>query len=225
MKQGDTWRLPGDTLAYFPENTYYEIAVKDSNGRDFKLYPRAQVNPSMGLIASPDIRKYLSRDLYTHVSSIPDPEEEIEFSEPQTSTIHLGDTFFAGDQIAILQKVRPVEGFLKKNLGPVDAAVEAVIKIMGAGSEVYYLKPVFLIRNREAGILPDISEDAGLRISLTSIKPETQEFTFSCESFRRDWIIFKALEKPGINILWAGVLVMTAGFSLSVRRRFSGMRS
>lgn len=221
VKLGENWKVPGDTLSYFPENSYYEIAVHDSSGADFRLYPRAQVNPSMGLIASPDIRKYLSRDLYTHVSSIPDPEEEIEFSAPQTSTVQIGDTFFAGDQVAILEKVRPVEGFLKKNLGPVEAAVEAVIKVMGPEGESFRLKPVFIIRNREAGILPDISEDAGLRISLTSIKPETREFTLSSESFKRDWIIFKALEKPGINVLWMGVLVMTAGFALSVRRRFT----
>ena len=220
LKLGNTWKVPGDTLHYYPENTYYEIAVRDSSGSEFRLYPRAQVNPSMGLIASPDIRKYLNRDLYTHVSSIPDPEEEIQFSEPQTSTVQIGDTFFAGDQVAILEKVRPVEGFLKRNLGPVDAAVEAVIKVLGPEGETFRLKPVFIIRNREAGILPDISEDAGLRISLTSIKPDTQEFTLSAETFKRDWIIFKALEKPGINVLWMGVLVMTAGFGLSVKRRF-----
>jgi cytochrome c-type biogenesis protein CcmF len=214
------WKKAGDTLDYFPENTYYEIAVSDTAGEKFKLHPRAQVNPNMGLIASPDIRKYLSRDLYTHVSSIPDPEEEIEFSEPQTSVVHMGDTFFAGDQVAVLENVRPVQGFLRQNLGPVEAAVEAVIKVMGPQGEVFRLKPVFLIRNHEVGVLPDISEDAGLRISLSNIKPESREFTLSVETFKKDWIIFKALEKPGINVLWMGVLVMTTGFGFSVRRRF-----
>ncbi len=216
------WKKPGDTLNYYPENTYYEIAVSDSSGDSYKLFPRAQVNPNMGLIASPDIRKYAGRDLYTHVSSIPDPEEEIEFSQPQVSTVQMGDTFFAGDQVAVLESVRPVSGFLKENLGPVEAAVEARIKVMGPQGEVFRLKPVFLIRNRQVGILPDISEDAGLRISLTEIKPDSRQFTLSVESFKRDWIIFKALEKPGINVLWIGVLVMTTGFGLSVRRRFSG---
>jgi len=222
VKLASGWKKAGDTLSYYPENTYYEIVVRDSSGEEFRLFPRAQINPSMGLIASPDIRKYPGRDLYTHVSSIPDPEEEISFSQPENHTVHMGDTFFAGDRVAILEKVRPVDGFLKKNLGPVEAAVEAVIRIPAQDGESFRLKPVFLIRNREAGILPDISEDAGLRISLTGIKPETQEFILSVETFKPDWIIFKALEKPGINILWAGVLVMTAGFGLSVRRRFSG---
>ena len=221
VKLNAGWKKAGDTLDYYPENTYYEISVSDSSGEKFSLYPRAQVNPNMGLIASPDIRKYAGRDLYTHVSSIPDPEEEIEFSAAQTSTVQVGDTFFAGDQVAVLEKVRPVQGFLKQNLGPVEAAVEAVVKVMGPQGKVFGLKPVFLIRNHEVGVLPDISEDAGVRISLSSINPEAKEFTLSIETFKRDWIIFKALEKPGINVLWMGVLVMTAGFGLSVRRRFS----
>jgi cytochrome c-type biogenesis protein CcmF len=214
------WKKAGDTLNYYPENTYYEIVVSDSSGKKFNLYPRAQINPNMGLIASPDIRKSFSRDLYTHVSSIPDPEEEIEFSQPQTSTVQMGDTFFAADQVAVLEKVRPVQGFLRQSLGPADAAVEAIVKVMGPQGEVFTLKPVFLIRNHEVGVLPDISEDAGMRISLSSIKPETSQFTLTVESFRRDWIIFKAMEKPGINLLWMGVLLMTGGFGLSVRRRF-----
>jgi cytochrome c biogenesis factor len=31
----------------------------------------------------------------------------------------------------------------------------------------------------------------------------------------------KAMEKPGINLLWLGVLVMSTGFGMSVYRRFS----
>jgi len=218
---GGKWQKPGDTLSYYPENTYYEVLVRDTLGDTFNLYPRAQVNPNMGLIASPDIRKYFGKDIYTHVSSIPDPEEETKFSEPVSSVVHMGDTFFAGDHVAILEKVRPVEGFLKQNLGPVEAAVESVIRILGPNGEAFRIKPVFVIRNRQVGILPDVNEDAGVRIALTEIKPESQEFTLVTETFKPDWIILKALEKPGINVLWIGVLVMTTGFGLSVRRRFS----
>ncbi len=216
-----TWKRPGDTLQFYPENTYYQIEYKDSTGGGFTLYPRAQVNPNMGLIASPDIRKFWNKDLYSHVTSIPSPEEEITYAEPVSSVLQMGDTFFIGDYVAVLEKVHKVNDYLQKNLGPTEAAVEAEIKIYGSANETFTAKPIFIIRNQQIGILPDVCEDVGARIALTEINPTKQTFTLVTEVSKKDWVILKAVEKPGINVLWIGVLVMTAGFGVSVKRRFS----
>lgn len=221
-----SWKKPGDTIEYYPENTYYQIDYKDSTGKVFSLFPRAQVNPNMGLIASPDIRKFFSKDLYTHVTSIPSPEEEVVFSEPEKVVLQVGDTFFVADRVAILEKVQKVNyhpiqaGFL-----PGDVAVEAIIKIMGPDQKVFTAKPIFMIRQQQIGLLPDVVEDVGARITLAEINPKDQTFTLNLETTKTDWVIMKAMEKPGINILWMGVLVMSFGFGLSVYRRFSGSGS
>lgn len=214
------WKKPGDTLEFYPENTFYQIDYLDSLGKKFSLYPRAQVNPNMGLIASPDIRKSWSKDLYTHVTSIPDPEEETKYSQPEASVLHLGDTFFISDKVAILEKVQKLEnGFVKASLGPGDVAVEAVIRIMGSDGMTFFSRPVFMIRNQQVGLLPDVVEDLGARITLSEINPGAQTFTLNVETAKTDWVIMKAMEKPGINILWIGVVVMTVGFGISVKRR------
>jgi len=71
---GKEYFKKGDTVEIEPENTYY--AVEYATPKDtFMLFPRAQVNPNMGLLASPDIKKFWERDLYSHVSSIPKPDE------------------------------------------------------------------------------------------------------------------------------------------------------
>lgn len=215
------WKKPGDSLDFYPENTYYQIDYKDSTGKIFSLYPRAQVNPNMGLIASPDIRKFWNKDLYTHVTSIPSPEEEIKYSQPEVSTLHMGDTFFIADHVAVLEKVQKLENaFVKASLGPDDVAVEAVIRIFGQEGQIFTSRPVFMIRNQHIGLLPDVVEDLGARIALTEIKPNDQTFTLMVETAKTDWVIMKAMEKPGINILWIGILVMSFGFGLSVYRRF-----
>jgi cytochrome c-type biogenesis protein CcmF len=218
------WKKPGDTLAFFGENTYYEIEYQDTTGAKFTLFPRAQVNPNMGLIASPDILKTVTKDLYTHVTSIPSPDEEIKYSEPVGNTVHLGDTFFVGDQVAILEKVQKVSDYLAASIGPSDAAIEAKVRILGS-EQSYFAKPVFVIRNQQIGMIPDVVEDVGARITLTKIDPTEKTFTLVSETTRKDWIILKAVEKPGINILWAGVLVMSTGFGISVRRRLKESRN
>jgi cytochrome c-type biogenesis protein CcmF len=215
------WKKPGDTLEFYPENTYYQIEYQDSTGNRFTLYPRAQVNPNMGLIASPDIRKWVSKDLYTHVTSIPSPDEEKVYSDPVPQTVHMGDTFFINDHVAILKTVRKVSPAMEASLGPTDAAVEAIIKIFGNQGMVFEARPVFLIRNQQVGLVPDVVEDIGARISLSNINPTDGTFTILTETTKVDWIIMKAMEKPGINLLWLGVLVMSTGFGMSVYRRFS----
>lgn len=215
------WKKPGDTLEFYPENTYYEIEYQDSTGKLFTLFPRAQVNPNMGLIASPDIKKWISKDLYTHVTSIPAPDEEKVYSDPVPQTVHLGDTFFIQDHVAVLKSVRKAGPELESRLGPSDVAVEAVIRILGSGNSYFEAKPVFLIRNQQAGLIPDVAEDIGARISLSNINPADGTFTILTESAKVDWIIMKAMEKPGINLLWLGVLVMSTGFGMSVYRRFT----
>jgi cytochrome c-type biogenesis protein CcmF len=82
----------GDTLELVsPENTYYEVSY-ESDKENFVLYPRAQVNPNMGLLASPDIKHFATKDLYTHVSTVPDPNEEKDWGELQEYELSAGDT-------------------------------------------------------------------------------------------------------------------------------------
>jgi cytochrome c-type biogenesis protein CcmF len=214
------WKKPGDTLEFYPENTYYQIDYQDSTGKTFTLFPRAQVNPNMGLIASPDIRKWVSRDLYTHVTSIPSPDEEKVYADPVPQTLHMGDTFFINDHVAVLSKVRKVSPATEASLGPTDAAVEAVIRIFGNQGQIFESKPIFLIRQQQVGLVPDVVEDIGARLSLSNINPTEGTFTILTETTKVDWIIMKAMEKPGINFLWLGVLVMSTGFGMSVVRRF-----
>ena len=56
----------------------------------------------------------------------------------------------------------------------------------------------------------------------TGFQPETETLNLEVSDFNgsEDFIIMKALEKPHINVLWIGTLVMIAGFIIAVRRRY-----
>ena len=60
-----------------PDNFYvvqYARIDKETGDvrEEFVLHPNAQINPKMGLIANPDTRHYWTKDIYTHVTSVPD---------------------------------------------------------------------------------------------------------------------------------------------------------
>lgn len=214
---GKTYFKRGDTVGVRPENTYYAIQYV-SAGDTFVLFPRAQVNPNMGLLASPDIKRFASFDLYTHVSSVPKPGEEHEWSEPQEFKAQVGDTLFLNDYVAQLVAVQKLDPAVDKEYGPFDAGVKAIVRILGR-DQVFIAEPTFIIRGNEIGRKPQELGELGIRVSLNNIDPETATFSLGVSTSQRDWVIMKAVKKPLINLLWIGTIVLIIGFGFAIRRR------
>jgi cytochrome c-type biogenesis protein CcmF len=221
--KGRTVFQKGDTLTILPENTYFEIEYKKDGEPVFTLFPRAQVNPNMGLIVSPDIRRRLDKDLYTHISSIPDPDMDIEWSEPLNQLVAMGERFFVNDFVSTLTKVQKIETLDGIELGPEDVAAEAIIEIQ-AKEQTYLLKPVFIIKDKMMGNIPAVNEDIGAKVSFLNIYPNEGKFELSIETTQKDYIIMKAIEMPFINILWLGTIVLMFGFSVAIYRRYTEFR-
>ena len=209
----------GDTLTILPENTYFEVEYKKNGESAFSLFPRAQVNPNMGLIVSPDIKRQINKDLYTHISSIPDPETNTEWSDPVTNLVELGEQFFVNDFVSALKKVQKIEHVSGVKLGPDDVAAEAIIEVQ-VKNKTYTLKPVFIIKEKMMGNIPAVEEELGVKISFLNINPQEGKFELATETSQRDYIIMKAIEMPFINVLWLGTLVLMFGFTLAIVRRY-----
>ncbi|AQG78338.1 heme lyase CcmF/NrfE family subunit [Spirosoma montaniterrae] len=218
-QNGKLYYKKGDTLALYPENTYYEVEYRDKDGKVFSLYPRAQVNERMGLLASPDVYRKADRDLYTFVSSVPDPTAENRWEKTETYSVAIKDTFFLNDYVAILDNVVRTNQIDGIDLGPNDAAVRAQVRVLSKNGE-QVLQPAFVIRNRMVARPADVSDELGVRIQLNEIDPRTGKFSFAVNRTQRDYIVMKALEKPLINVLWIGTLIVTFGFVLAAIRRY-----
>ncbi|MCS7004784.1 MAG: cytochrome c biogenesis protein CcsA [Cytophagales bacterium] len=221
-------RKAGDTIQVYHENMYYEIEYKDKQGRTFSLYPRIQFNTKMGgesnLVPSPDIRHFWNKDLYTHVTNIPDPQAETKWSEPETFVLHLGDTFYLNDYVAILESVQRVNQVIGVSLGPEDIAIIANIKVFTKTGE-FLLKPYFIIKDKQVGLIPHTVAELGVRILFEKIDPEKNAFTFQVRTTQRDWLILKAVEKPYINLVWIGTFFVSIGLCITAYRRFREIKS
>ena len=214
-----------DTFDINPENTYYEIELRKDGEVAAVLYPRVQINPSMGgFVASPDIKRNVTRDLYTHVSLPMNREEEPEWSEMEETRVRIGQQFFVNDYVAVLESVTKIDRIEEVELTASDVAVQASIKVTGE-RDSYYATPIFLIRDRaQVGRLSSEVNDLGVKITLLNIHPETNEFSLGLNTRQKDWVIIKAMEKPMINVLWLGTGVVMIGFSMAMVRRFKEFR-
>ena len=220
ISEGKTYYKTGDTVNILPENTYYRIAYKDQkSGEQFTLYPRAQVNEEMGgLLASPAIKKFWGHDIYSHISSVLDPRKEKQWSEVKEHVLSVGDTIFLNDYFAVFRAIEPAHETAGLNMKKGDLALQADMIVSGEKRQ-YHAHPVFVVRNRMVGRVPDEVEDLGVRLSLNAIDPVKGKFTFGVSTTQKDYVILKAMEKPFINLLWSGTLLMAIGFGLSVRQR------
>ncbi|MEO5674994.1 MAG: cytochrome c biogenesis protein CcsA [Chitinophagales bacterium] len=216
----------GDSAA--PPNYYYKVIYEifdSSTGKlkdKFTLLPNAQINPKMGLIASPDTRHYWSRDLYTHVTSVPDKSKTEIKAEPKFSdhTMKIGDTVFTTNSYAILEDLHRITESEKVKIEANDLAVQADLMVKTLDGVIYEVKPVYYIRDYRGYFYDDMLTELGLTFRVTQIIPDSHAIVLSIAEQKpeKDFIVLTAIVFPFINFVWLGALITVAGFLISMVR-------
>jgi cytochrome c-type biogenesis protein CcmF len=224
--KGKTYFEKGDIVTLIlEENDYFQIDYYKGDQYQFTLNPMSQFNSSMGLISSPDSRRFLNRDLYTFVSAINDYEDP-EWREDEFFAVTPGETFFISDFVTEFEGGEVLTQIDGIDLMDGDVAVKAKLSIMDFDVEKR-LEPIFIIRGSQVGKIPAIDNELGVKVELDNIIPEKNQFSFKVNRYQKDYVVLKAIVKPQINILWAGTIIMLIGFCIAIYRRydeFSKMR-
>lgn len=116
-----------------------------------------------------------------------------------------------------------------------DIAVGAKLKVVD-GTKTYTAEPLYLIRDNSPFNIKDAVHEIGLHFRFTAIDPEKESVyieiapttanqgKFSIELAenyeRSDFIVLEAIVFPGINLVWAGGLLMMFGLGFSSVKRF-----
>ncbi|WP_051293335.1 heme lyase CcmF/NrfE family subunit [Olivibacter sitiensis] len=222
-------------------NIYYKINFerRDANGKvteSFQLTPNAQVNEKMNLISSPSTHHYLTRDIYTiitsaarlsmdmfnedeHVHEGHDPLEDYE--EPSTELVSIGDTLRYRNGFVIVKAVNRNATLQNMPLEEGDLLFSLNLEVHSAKGEVYDASPKLLIKNGNTFDFGHSVDDQGLRFRFTKVVPnEGMELMIYQKPLpEKKWIVMKAIEFPYINFFWCGTIIMTVGFFMSIFRR------
>ncbi|KQC02266.1 heme lyase CcmF/NrfE family subunit [Pedobacter sp. Hv1] len=218
-------------------NTYYKLnfkAVDEKTGKvkeDFIVNPSIQENGRMGLIASPDTKHYLTSDIYTHITAAAEKKPEHEAHEghsedenykaPRIVTVAVGDTLHTSSGVLTIKSLnsKPVVRDLK--IAPGDLAVGLPMEIDVSG-KIYKAEPLFLVKGNNTFDFARKIDELSLRIRFTKIIPDQQKFEvmiYEKPEAAKDWLVFKSIEFPYINLYWIGTIVMVVGFLMSIIRR------
>lgn len=211
-------------------NNYYQVHYKKINPEnnaveyEFDLYPNAQINPKMGLVANPDTKHYISHDVFTYVSSIP-KEKSTKFVHEQIHMIKPGDTIITNNGYIILTNINSnVNDALTntKNLSLLIGAELKVVTLKGT----FDAMPMYGIQDNKEVNFESIVDEARLRIRFLGV--DTKNKTIKIETAEQDtsgdFIIMKAIVFPWINLVWGGTIIMVIGFFLAIIRRIKEYR-
>ncbi len=142
---------------------------------------------------------------------------------------------FEGYRIQLVRLNRKVE-HPHYSPEPDDIAVAAQLRITAPDGSTAEASPIFLIRDSRPLNLKDEVARWGLHFRFENIDPNTATMTIAAakasEDARRipievaenaprsDYIVLEAIIFPGINLVWAGSLLMLFGLALSARTRW-----
>ena len=218
-------------------NTIYTLNFRvydEKTGKlkeDFELNPHVQANEKMGLIASPDTKHYFTYDVYTHITSAPDkkamhedheghsPEEN--YKAPRIVNVKAGDTLHTSSGIITIKSLNNKPEAKSLVLAENDLAVGLPLEVEVNG-KVYKTEPIFLVKGNNTFDFARNIDELGLRFRFTKILPDQGKVelqVFEKPQQAKDWVVFKSIEFPYINLYWAGTIVMVIGFLLSILRR------
>lgn len=229
----------GDSVA--PPNVYYKInyeRIDEETGRvieSFQLRPFAQNNPEMGgLIGTPDTRHYLTHDIYTLITAAmsdtfnrTNTDENSsnsfeDYEEPAVYAINIGDTVRYRNGFIVVAGINRNATIENINIDPDDLVIGMTLNVHPADGEVATVEPLFMIKGGNTFDFGKDLDEQGLRFRFTNVMPAEDKLelmVYQKPLPEKRWIVFKAIKFPYINFFWAGTIIMTIGFFMSIFRR------
>ncbi|HVE62016.1 MAG TPA: hypothetical protein VNA26_09360, partial [Chitinophagaceae bacterium] len=201
---------------------YHFIKFESKDGKEtFTLLPNAFVNykGNEGLMANPDAKHYLGHDVFTYITSLPDPTKSKDTSSFKTESITVGDTLFYSKGFAVLEKINSRNNIPGLGFSPNDSASVATLKVFAKTESIYTLETLLINKGGVDMPHPDTLAAENLVIQLQKIKGDKAEFGIKESDAVMQYVTLKAYKFPFINLLWLGTIIMVTGIVMSMVHR------
>ncbi len=202
---------------------YYQVRFKSKDGKEeFTLQPNAFVNykGNKGLMANPDAKHYWDHDVFTYVTSLPDPEAPADTTRFLPYTVNAGDTVFYGKGFITIDSPRSVDSLPQELFGPNGRVIELPIRVHRRTGETITLTLKAAQAKQQWVALPDTLQADGMVVQLQEQKADGSLIVGVKESDSLlKYVTLKAFHYPYIQFLWFGIWLTAAGLLISTRRR------
>jgi cytochrome c-type biogenesis protein CcmF len=175
-------------------------------------------------MANPDAKHYLTHDIFTYITSLPDPSKNKDTSTFQTREVAVGDTLFYSKGFAVLEDIASIKQVPGIEFSNEDSASVATLKVVSKTSSIYTVKPTIINIKGGAFSKPDTVIQENLVLQLQKVDGSTASFGVKESDSIMQYVTLKAYKFPFINLLWLGTVLTVIGFLISMFWRIKNNR-
>jgi cytochrome c-type biogenesis protein CcmF len=206
---------------------FYHVQFESKNGKEnFTLTPNAFVNykGNEGLMANPDSRHYWDHDVFTYITSLPDPEKNQDTANFVTQRVAVGDTLFYSKGYAVLEELSSKDNIPQPGFKPDDSASVASVKVYAKTGSQYTLQSLLVKKDDSYLSSPDTLTAENIILQLQKVTGNIAELGIKESDTIMKYLTLKAYKFPFINLVWLGTLIMVIGFFIAMWRRIQTNR-
>lgn len=205
---------------------FYNLKFQRKDGKEnFVLSPNAFVNykNQQGLMANPDAKHYWNYDIFTYITSLPDPNKSKDTTTFRTIDTKVGDTVYYSKGFVVVEDVASFRTIPNVPLGVNDSASVATLKIFAKTGSVYNGRPILINKDGNAFPQTDTLTAESLLVQLQNVNGKKVQLGLRESESLMQYVTLKAYKFPFINLVWAGTIITVIGFFISmVYRRQQG---
>jgi cytochrome c-type biogenesis protein CcmF len=194
--------------------------VKKNSTEQFELTPDVYVGKGELKSSNPGTKRYLTKDIYTYISSINPGDSRPDTSQFTIKEMAEGDTAYYSRGYMILNRVVKNPDNAKFHFKPTDAALMADITLVSKDSMHYKASPLILIDSFGINQIDDTVYAQNLYLKFAGVT-DTKKIKLGIKESDKaiDFITLKAYLFPYINLVWLGLVIMAIGIVMSMIQR------
>ncbi len=213
----------GDSAHPKKQLWFYKIRVKSNDGKeDFVLTPNAFVNykGNMGLMANPDAKHYWDHDVFTYITSIPNPQTAKDTSTFKPYNRKAGDSLFYSGGYILVQELKKNDSVPEELFGKDGSLYEVPLQVHSKTGSVYTVTSKLAHAKGTWFSLPDTLPSESLVLQLQQVNDDKSfELGVKESGAVMKYVTLKAYRFPFIRLLWYGVWITAIGILISMVRR------
>ena len=212
--------------------TAYSMSFDDMQGHAFQVKPVVYKSRKEQWIQHPDIKMYAEKDIYVSVAPRAMFEEgDASSSERLQLQLRRGESSMIGDnrfEITFDSFVLGSDSAMAHGqTSEISVSAKLLVREVSSGAQEA-IEPVYIItENRQQRYMPATIDKWGMTVSFVGMNVDDGAVRLIVDGLggeTQDWVVVQAYEKPLINLLWFGLMMMTGGFLLAIYRRIDENR-
>ncbi|MBS1513158.1 MAG: cytochrome c biogenesis protein CcsA [Bacteroidetes bacterium] len=209
----------GDSLGNEKGREFHRlIFVKNDSSERFELTPDVYVGKNELKSSNPGTKRYLTKDIYTYISSISPDENKEDTAAFKISELSIGDTAFYSKGYVVLNRVGRNLNTERYHFNPDEAALVAEVTVVGKDSMRHKAYPYIMIEDSQhINQVDDTLYAENMYVRFAGVT-DGKKIKLGIKESNKilNYITLKAYLFPYINLVWLGLVIMAVGVVMSM---------